>query len=62
MAALKEMHHQVGDFRTDGSGIAFRGLLVRHLVLPEGVAGTEKVMRFIAKEVSANSYVNIMEQ
>ncbi|MDP3012976.1 MAG: hypothetical protein Q8M92_01950, partial [Candidatus Subteraquimicrobiales bacterium] len=43
-------------------GIAKRGLLVRHLVLPEGLAGTRKAMRFLAREISQNTYVNIMDQ
>lgn len=61
-AALKEMHRQVGDLRMNASGIAERGLLIRHLVMPGGVAGTERVMRFIAQELSKDSYVNIMDQ
>lgn len=60
--ALKEMHAQVGDLVCDAEGIAQRGLLVRHLVLPEGLAGTRNIMRFIAREISANTYVNIMDQ
>jgi putative pyruvate formate lyase activating enzyme len=60
--AVKEMHRQVGDLVIDESGIAKRGLLIRHLVLPHGLAGTRKVMRFIAKEISKNTYVNIMPQ
>ena len=60
--ALIEMHRQVGDLVVDSDGIAQRGLLIRHLVLPGGLAGTERVMRFIAGEISANSYVNIMAQ
>ncbi len=60
--ALKEMHRQVGDLMMDGQGIAQRGLLIRHLVLPEGLAGTRQVMRFLAREISPNSYVNIMAQ
>ena len=62
MAAVKEMYRQVGDLQTDEGGIAFRGLLVRHLVMPEGLAGTRKIMRFLAKEISNNTYVNIMDQ
>ncbi len=61
-AAIKEMHHQVGNLQIDDRGIAFRGLLVRHLVLPGGIAGTEEVMRFIAEEISEDTYVNIMDQ
>jgi putative pyruvate formate lyase activating enzyme len=60
--AIKEMHRQVGDLKIDKGGIAVRGLLVRHLVLPERVAGTMEVMRFIAHEISRNTYVNIMDQ
>ncbi len=61
-AALREMHRQVGDLEFDGDGIARRGLLVRHLVLPEGLAGTERVMRFLADGISRDSYVNVMGQ
>ncbi len=61
-AAVKEMHRQVGDLVLDARGIARRGLLVRHLVLPGGVAGTEEVMRFLSEEVSPNTYVNLMDQ
>jgi putative pyruvate formate lyase activating enzyme len=60
--ALIEMHRQVGDLIIDETGIARRGLLIRHLVLPHGLAGTREVMRFIAREISTNSYVNIMSQ
>ncbi len=59
---IKEMHKQVGDLIIDETGIALRGLLVRHLVLPEGVAGTKEVVRFIAEEISKDTYINIMEQ
>ena len=59
--ALLEMHRQVGDLVVEG-GIAYRGLLVRHLVLPDGLAGTENVLRFIASEISSNTYVNVMAQ
>ena len=60
--ALVEMHRQVGDLVTDESGIARRGLLLRHLVLPSGLAGTREIMRFIASKISKNTYVNIMPQ
>jgi len=60
--ALKEMHRQVGDLEIDSRGIAKSGMLIRHLVMPEGVAGTERVMKFIAQELSKDSYVNIMDQ
>jgi putative pyruvate formate lyase activating enzyme len=60
--ALKEMHRQVGDLVLDEEGVARRGLLVRHLVLPDGLAGTKEVMEFLAKEISPNTYVNVMGQ
>jgi putative pyruvate formate lyase activating enzyme len=55
------MHRQVGDLQLDERGVAVRGLLVRHLVLPEGLAGTPEVMRFLAR-VSRDTYVNVMAQ
>ena len=61
-AAVKEMHRQVGDLAVDDRGIARRGLLVRHLVLPGGIAGTAEALRFLAEEVSRNTYVNLMDQ
>jgi putative pyruvate formate lyase activating enzyme len=60
--AVKEMHRQVGDLALDDMGIARRGLLVRHLVMPDGLAGTREIMRFLAAEVSKNTYVNVMSQ
>jgi putative pyruvate formate lyase activating enzyme len=60
-AALQEMHRQVGDLTLDRRGIARRGLLVRHLVLPNNLAGTGEVVRFLA-ELSEDTYVNIMAQ
>lgn len=60
--AVKEMHRQVGDLVTDPGGVAQRGLLVRHLVMPEGLAGTSSVMHFLATEISRNTYVNVMSQ
>lgn len=60
--ALKEMHRQVGDLQMDSQGIAQRGLLIRHLVLPDDLAGTSEAMKFISEELSVNSYVNVMNQ
>ncbi|HAM50571.1 MAG TPA: radical SAM protein [Nitrospiraceae bacterium] len=60
--ALKEMHRQVGDLTLDENGVALKGIILRHLVMPGGVAGTRDIMRFIAKEISTNTYVNIMDQ
>lgn len=59
--AVREMHRQVGDLAVE-AGVAVRGLIIRHLVLPGGLAGTEEVMRFISQEISPDSYVNIMGQ
>ncbi|MCP3956561.1 MAG: radical SAM protein [bacterium] len=61
-AAVKEMHRQVGDLVFDDNGLALRGLLVRHLVMPEGLAGTREVMHFLAEEISTDTYVNVMDQ
>jgi len=61
-AAVREMHRQVGDLQIDEEGVALRGLLVRHLVLPNRLAGTQDVVRFLAQEVSINTYLNIMAQ
>ena len=60
--ALKEMHRQVGDLTMDSRGVAERGLLIRHLVMPNGVASSEAVLQFISEEISVHSYVNIMDQ
>ena len=59
---VREMHRQVGDLRLDAHGVARRGLLVRHLVLPGGLAGTHAVAEFLAREVSLDTYVNVMDQ
>ncbi len=59
---IKEMHRQVGDLKLDESGVARRGLLIRHLVMPGNVAGTREVMRWIAEELSPTTYVNVMPQ
>jgi len=59
---LKEMHRQVGDLRGNSDGVAERGLLIRHLVMPGGFASSEGFFRFVAEEISIDSYVNIMDQ
>lgn len=61
-AAVQEMHRQVGDLVMDEGGVARRGLLVRHLVLPDGLAGTEGVAAFLAQQLSLHTYVNVMDQ
>ena len=60
--AIKEMYRQVGDLVLDENGIAQRGLLIRHLVLPSNIAGTRQVLQFLAKEISVDTYINIMDQ
>jgi len=61
-AAIQEMHRQVGDLEVNPRGVAERGLLVRHLVLPGGLAGTREAMRFLSREISPHTYVNLMAQ
>lgn len=60
--AIKEMFSQVGNLDLDERGIATRGLLIRHLVMPGELAGTREFVRFVAEEISTNTYVNIMNQ
>ena len=61
-AAVLEMHRQVGDLRISADGVAERGLLIRHLVLPNGLAGSQQILRFIAEKISVDTYLNIMDQ
>ncbi len=60
--AVKQMYRQVGVAQIDDQGIIRRGLLIRHLVLPENIAGTEKIMKFIATKISRETYVSLMSQ
>jgi putative pyruvate formate lyase activating enzyme len=60
--AILEMHRQVGDLVLNSKGVAFRGLLVRHLVLPYDLAGTDEAFRFLAQEISTETYLNVMAQ
>ena len=60
--AILEMHRQVGDLVIDDKGVAVKGLLVRHLVMPGGLAETREVLRFLARAVSVDTYVNVMDQ
>jgi putative pyruvate formate lyase activating enzyme len=59
---IREMFRQVGDLVVDEHGIARRGLLIRHLVMPHEIAGTREVLRWIATELSPTTYVNLMPQ
>jgi len=58
--ALKEMLRQVGNLEVDSEGIAVRGLIIRHLILPNRIAGTEKFLKFVAENLSKTTYINIM--
>jgi putative pyruvate formate lyase activating enzyme len=60
--AIKEMHRQVGDLMINAQGVAVKGLLVRHLVMPNNITSTERIMAFLADEVSPETYVNVMDQ
>ena len=61
-AAIKEMYRQVGNLALDANGIAKRGLIIRHLILPCGLSGTEKIMKFLAEEISKDVYISLMSQ
>jgi putative pyruvate formate lyase activating enzyme len=61
-AAIKTMHRQVGDLVLDEHGLARRGLLVRHLVMPGGLEETRQILRFLAREISPETFVNLMPQ
>jgi putative pyruvate formate lyase activating enzyme len=61
-AGVREMYRQVGDLQIDERGIARRGLLVRHLILPNNLAGTQEILRFLAQEISQDTYLNLMDQ
>ncbi len=59
---IKEMHRQVGPLVLDENGLALRGLIVRHLVMPGEIAGTREILNWIAQELGPNTYVNVMPQ
>jgi putative pyruvate formate lyase activating enzyme len=61
-AAIREMHRQVGVLKTDKRGVATRGVVLRHLVMPNNIAGTDRFVRWVAKELSPDTYVNLMAQ
>lgn len=60
--AIEEMHRQVGPLMMDEHGLATRGVLLRHLVMPGGIAGSREIFRWVAEKVSVHTYVNIMDQ
>ncbi|MFB0565414.1 MAG: radical SAM protein [Candidatus Aminicenantaceae bacterium] len=60
--ALKEMHRQVGVLKVNSKGIAVNGLMIRHLVLPSRISGTEKFLKFVAENIPKTTYINIMSQ
>lgn len=61
-SAIREMHRQAGDLVLDDNGIAIKGLLIRHLVMPNNVSGTSEIMNFISREICKDTYVNVMDQ
>ena len=61
-AAIREMHRQVGDLRFDSHGMARRGVLVRHLVMPDGLEETREIVRFLSEDISPDTYINLMAQ
>jgi len=61
LAAVKEMHRQVGDLKTQ-NGVATQGLLIRHLVLPDNLAGSFKIIDFLAEQISSSTTINVMDQ
>ena len=60
--ALKEMDRQVKGLKTDEQGIAYRGLIIRHLMMPGGLEDTKEVLKFIKEELSSDCMVNLMDQ
>ncbi len=60
--AIKEMYRQVGDLEIDEDGIGVKGLIIRHLILPGGMVGTEEIFKFIAEEISPNTHISLMSQ
>jgi putative pyruvate formate lyase activating enzyme len=60
--AVKEMQRQVGVAEIDAEGIIKRGLIIRHLVLPDNISGTDKIMKFISEEISKDTYISLMSQ
>jgi putative pyruvate formate lyase activating enzyme len=61
-SVIREMNRQTGDLKTDDRGIAVRGLMIRHLVLPNNISGTDRFVQWVAKELSPGTFVNLMAQ
>jgi putative pyruvate formate lyase activating enzyme len=61
-AVIREMHRQVGDLETDSRGIATRGLILRHLVMPHNIGGTDRLVSWVAEELGPETYLNLMAQ
>ena len=61
-AAVKEMHKQVGDLKLTETGIAQRGIIIRHLILPNNLSGTESVFKFISRKIGGDTYISFMSQ
>jgi putative pyruvate formate lyase activating enzyme len=61
-ATIKEMHRQVGELQVDSNSVARRGLIIRHLVMPGNIAGTDRFVQWVAKELTPSARVNLMAQ
>lgn len=61
-AAIREMHRQVGDLELDADGVAVRGVLVRHLVMPDALEQTEAIVTWLADALGPDTYLNVMDQ
>jgi putative pyruvate formate lyase activating enzyme len=61
-AVIREMHRQVGNVETDSNGIATRGLIIRHLVMPNNIGGTDRFVKWVVSELGPDTYVNLMAQ
>jgi len=61
-ASIKEMHRQAGIARFNSNGIIEKGIIIRHLVLPANISGTDQIMSFIAREISVDTYISLMSQ
>ena len=60
--AIRQMHKQVGIAEFNNAGVIKKGLVIRHLVLPNNISGTDKIMKFIAENLSRDTYISLMSQ
>jgi len=60
--AISEMYRQVGNLKLDENGIAVSGILIRHLILPDNLSGSEEIFKFLSQEISRNVHMSLMSQ